>query len=122
MTTKLVSSLTIGVVLVGAACTREPSYPRTWQRGHIITINGFGSTVCDFEHEGHHYLATYNGGLLHSQSCTNTACQPMDLNKLRYTYYFTNNNHLVPADDYHAISTPLAISNTYTHISTYTMP
>ena len=36
-----------------------------------------GSTLfVSFDHEGHQYLASYRGGLIHSESCTNHVFDP----------------------------------------------
>jgi hypothetical protein len=64
--------LIIPVLLLAAGCGK-------WHT-QVITPSSIKSVSL----QGHEYIVyQYQGGIIHSESCTNAACQPITLEKLR---------------------------------------
>lgn len=64
----LVCFALLGMAVLLAMCGCSGRAPETASR-----IGG-SRIIITFRHEGHEYLASYYGGLLHSQSCYNAGC------------------------------------------------
>lgn len=59
--------LILGLVVVLGVVTRKRRNP-----DGVQGINLGGHTVSAFYFEGHQYLKPYSGGIIHSESCTNS--------------------------------------------------